>query len=60
MKWLLYSLVPNVTTGWFIWNFVAKNVSHKTRVYCNTIFTSRRLCLTLVWLVVVLQKTVVF
>ena len=31
-----YSLVPNVTHVWFIWNFFKKNVSYKTRVTSGT------------------------
>ena len=33
-----YSLLPNLTTGWFIWENITKNVSHKTHVCCETNF----------------------
>ena len=37
----VYSLVLNVATGWFIWNFFTKHVSYKTHVCCDTIFVKK-------------------
>ena len=36
-----YSLVPNVTTGWFIWNFFTKIVSQQTCVLYETFFVKK-------------------
>ena len=36
-----YSLGPNVTTGWFIWNFFTKIVSQQTCVLYETCFVKK-------------------
>ena len=41
MSCLIYSLVPNVTTGWFIWNFFTKIVSQQTCVLYETCFVKK-------------------
>ena len=35
---ILYSLLPNVTTGWFIWEIFTRIVSQQTCFMCETFF----------------------